>query len=32
MWFSNTAILEPFNSPFTLSFTPIAELVLRDKY
>ncbi|ORY74025.1 hypothetical protein LY90DRAFT_502884 [Neocallimastix californiae] len=32
MWSSNTAILEPFNGPFTLSFFSIVELVLRDKY
>ena len=32
MWSSNTAILEPFKGPFTLSFSPIGELILRDKY
>jgi hypothetical protein len=32
MWSSDTAFVEPFESPFTLSLSPIGELILRDKH
>jgi len=31
MWSSLTAEIEMFESPYTLSFSPIGELILRDK-
>jgi len=32
MWSSNTAIVDPFESPFTVSLSLLGELILRDRH
>ncbi|KAG4108358.1 hypothetical protein H8356DRAFT_918592 [Neocallimastix lanati (nom. inval.)] len=31
LWSTNTANVGPFSSPYTLSFSPIGEMIIRDK-